>query len=110
MIKITLIFLIVSLLFIASCTSYTPTEKDTRTQAIITSADDPGPEGSIHNLPKGCFVMKKLNAEEFECFGCVQDNCKEENLEIWDYYDQDLAKEKGFSCKETESGCELFKE
>ena len=97
-------FLLVCLLLLAACVIKTETSTQTR---IVTSADDPGPEGSIHNLPKGCYVMKKRTAEIFDCFGCVGDVCKDEILEIWEYYDQDVAATKGYSCVEAPSGCQL---
>jgi len=74
---------------------------------VVTSGDDPGPPGSIHNLPKGCFVMKKIASEEYDCFGCVGDVCIDEDLNVWDYTGQDLAKNKGFFCLETADGCIL---
>ena len=76
-------------------------------KGIPASADDPGPPGGIHNLPKGCFVMKKINADEYDCFGCANGNCKDEDLRIWDYTDQDAAGIKGFSCLETNDGCKI---
>ena len=72
-----------------------------------TSADDPGPPGSIHNLPRGCYVMKKRGAEEYQCFGCASGKCKDEDRNVWDYTGQDIAKAKGYSCTETTDGCVL---
>lgn len=73
----------------------------------VTSAGEPRPEGSIHNMPKSCFVMKNINTEEFECFGCANDKCDKEDLTVWEYYDQDVAQQKGYSCIETAEGCAL---
>ena len=97
----TRLFFIVFLIILTSCTpSY-------QQKSVVTSGDDPGPPGSIHNLPRGCYVMKKIVADEFECFGCVDDDCKDEDLKVWDYYDQDVAKEQGYSCAATSDGCML---
>lgn len=76
-------------------------------QKIVTSGDEPGPPGSIHNMPRGCYVMKMRTAEVFDCFGCVGDNCKDEDREVWDYYDQNIAQQKGYTCTETPEGCNL---
>jgi len=83
------------------------TVSNTNVNKIVTSIDEGrGPEGGIHNLPRGCYIMKKRTAEEFECFGCVGDICKDENLRIWDYIGQDIAAEKGHFCIESEKkGC-----
>ncbi len=43
-------FMIVVLIVVVGCS-----------KKIVTSADDPGPPGSIHDLPKGCFVMKNAH-------------------------------------------------
>jgi len=73
---------------------------------IVTSIDeDRGPPGSIHNLPRGCYIMKKRTSDEYGCFGCANEICKDEDLNIWDYTGQDIAKRKGFSCEATQQGC-----
>ena len=85
------------------------TVSNTNVNKIVTSIDgNKGPEGGIHNLPRGCYVMKKRIAEEFDCFGCVGNFCKDEDLQIWDYIGQDIAAEKGHVCIESEEkGCTL---
>ena len=74
----------------------------------ITSADEPSPPGTIHNLPKGCFVMKNINSRQYDCFGCVGDTCKDPDLKAWDYTDQDQARSNGYNCIKTPNGCELI--
>ena len=76
----------------------------------VTSNDGNNPPGSIHNTPKGCYIMKKINQEnKYDCFGCVNGNCKKEDLSAWEYVDQDELAAKGYSyiCRETPQGCEI---
>lgn len=90
---------LLAVVFVVACT---PSEE------IHTSIDgDRGPPGSIHNMPRGCYVMQHRSTAQYDCFGCVGGVCKDEDLNIWDYTDQVFVAQKGYRCSETTDGCIL---
>ncbi len=71
--------------------------------AIIAAGCKANVEGAPPaEVKKSCYVMKQVNSEEYDCFGCVAGNCKEPDLEFWEYLEQDAASEKGYTCESRE--------
>ena len=61
----------------------------------------------VPKLPEGCYVMKRINTEEYSCFGCSGAVCIEGDLRLWEYIKESIASSKGYYCKTTASGCQL---
>ena len=55
---------------------------------------------------QGCVIMKKRTGEEYDCFGCVGNVCKDPDMAVWDDANQDEAQAKGYKCINTPNGCE----
>ena len=61
----------------------------------------------VHDLPRGCYVMKHRAREQYTCFGCVYDTCIDEDTREWDYVDQAEVRLIGHVCTATPQGCRM---
>ena len=61
----------------------------------------------VQKLPEGCYVMKRINVEEYSCFGCSGAVCIEGDLRLWEYIEESIASSRGYYCHATVSGCQL---
>ena len=73
----------------------------------INSGNSSDKEEPMQKLPEGCYVMKRVNAEEYSCFGCSGAVCIEGDLRIWEYIEESIASSRGYYCQATASGCQL---
>ena len=59
-------------------------------------------------IQQGCSLMKNKNSDNYDCFGCIGNICKDPDLKVWEDTNQDQARSKGYNCIKTPNGCELL--
>ena len=91
----------------SGASSAEPAEPNSSATPVTSIDGDRGPPGGIHNLPRGCYVMKRRDADEYGCFGCVGELCHDEDRAQWDYVDQGEAEQLGHRCVARATGCEM---
>ncbi len=110
--KINLLSLVFILIIVSGCSAAFQAaqqskaiENANQVAEIVQPQIAQSPQG---NVQQGCSLMKNKNSDNYDCFGCIGNICKNPDLKVWEETDQEKAKSKGYNCIKTPNGCELL--